>query len=145
MITEDLENAAAFSVRGGLDRGVVVVQQGECERNHSVPANEGRTRSARNILRFRMEMREYDQFNVESDVVSLAALILVPLTGNGILNHQSVVATAEREKAILHNGEWSGIHGGYGLVDGGLDFQHELLVAVKIGQLGHRKGRIVAV
>lgn len=92
-----------------------------------------------------MEMREYDQFNVETNVVSLAALIFVPLTRNSVLNHQPVVATAEREKAILHNGEWSGIHGGYGLVDGGLDFQHELLVAVKIGQLGHRKGRIVAV
>ena len=132
-------------MRGGLDGGVVVVQQGECERNHSVPANEGRTRSARNILRFRMEMREYDQFNVETNVVSIAALIFVPLTRDSILNHQPVVATAEREKAILHNGEWSGVHSGYGLVDGGLDFQHELLVAVKIGQLGHRKGRIVAV
>lgn len=132
-------------MRGGLDGGVVVVQQGECERNHSIPANEGRTRSARNILRFRMEMREYDQFNVETNVVSLAALIFVPLTRNSVLNHQPVVATAEREKAILHNGEWSGVHSGYGLVDGGLDFQHELLVAVKIGQLGHRKGRIVAV
>lgn len=132
-------------MRGGLDGGVVVVQQGECERNHSIPANEGRTRSARNILRFRMEMREYDQFNVETNVVSLAALIFVPLTRDSILNHQPVVATAEREKAILHNGEWSGVHSGYGLVDGGLDFQHELLVAVKIGQLGHRKGRIVAV
>lgn len=132
-------------MRGGLDGGVVVVQQGECERNHSVPANEGRTRAARNILRFRMEMREYDQFNVETNVVSLAALIFVPLTRDSILNHQPVVATAEREKAILHNGEWSGVHSGYGLVDGGLDFQHELLVAVKIGQLGHRKGRIVAV
>ena len=132
-------------MRGGLDGGVVVVQQGECERNHSIPANEGRTRAARNILRFRMEMREYDQFNVETNVVSLAALIFVPLTRDSILNHQPVVATAEREKAILHNGEWSGVHSGYGLVDGGLDFQHELLVAVKIGQLGHRKGRIVAV
>lgn len=132
-------------MRGGLDGGVVVVQQGECERNHSIPANEGRTRSARNILRFRMEMRKYDQFNVETNVVSLAALIFVPLTRDSILNHQPVVATAEREKAILHNGEWSGVHSGYGLVDGGLDFQHELLVAVKIGQLGHRKGRIVAV
>ena len=132
-------------MRGGLDRRVVVVQQGECERNHSVPANEGRTRAARNILRFRMEMREYDQFNVETNVVSFAALIFVPLTRDSILNHQPVVATAEREKAILHNGEWSGVHSGYGLVDGGLDFQHELLVAVKIGQLGHRKGRIVAV
>lgn len=132
-------------MRCGLDRRVVVVQQGECERNHSIPANEGRTRSARNILRFRMEMREYDQFNVETNVVSLAALIFVPLTRNSVLNHQPVVATAEREKAILHNGEWSGVHSGYGLVDGGLDFQHELLVAVKIGQLGHRKGRIVAV
>lgn len=132
-------------MRGGLDGGVVVVQQGECERNHSIPANEGRTRAARNILRFRMEMRKYDQFNVETNVVSLAALILVPLTRDNILDHQPVVATAEREKAILHNGEWSGVHSGYGLVDGGLDFQHELLVAVKIGQLGHRKGRIVAV
>ena len=132
-------------MRCGLDRRVVVVQQGECERNHSIPANEGRTRSARNILRFRMEMREYDQFNVETNVVSLAALIFVPLTRNSVLNHQPVVATAEREKAILHNGEWSGVHSGYGLVDGGLDFQHELLVAVNIGQLGHRKGRIVAV
>ena len=132
-------------MRGGLDRGVVVVQQGECERNHSVPANEGGARSARNILRFRMEMRKYDEFNIETNVVSLAALIFVPLTRNSVLNHQSVVATAEREKAILHNGEWSGVHGGYGLVDGGLDFQHELLVAVKIGQLRNRKGRIVAV
>ena len=132
-------------MRGGLDGGVVVVQQGECERNHSIPANEGRTRSARNILRFRMEMRKYDQFNVETNVVSLAALIFVPLTRDSILNHQPVVATAEREKAILHNAEWSGVHSGYGLVDGGLEFQHELLVAVKIGQLGHRKGRIVAV
>lgn len=132
-------------MRGGLDGGVVVVQQGECERNHSVPANEGSARSSRNILRFRMEMREYDELNVESNVVSLAALILVPLTRNSVLNHQSVVSTTEREKGMIHNGEWSSIHGGYGLVDGGLDFQHELLVAVKIGQLGHRKGRIVAV
>lgn len=90
-------------------------------------------------------MREYDELDVESNVVSLTALILVPLTRNSVLNHQSVVATTEREKGMIHNGEWSGIHGGYGLVDGGLDFQHELLVAVKIGQLGHRKGRIVAV
>ena len=89
--------------------------------------------------------RVYDQFNVKRNVVSFAALIFVPLAWHGVLDHQSVVTTDDSEERGVHDLEWSGIHGGYGLVDGGFDLQHELLVAVNIGQLRDRKGGIGAV